>query len=118
MLKNCSFKTNNEMQFPFVLVGNKSDVKGERQVTPQLVSEWCAKRGGIQAFETSAKDGHVNEPFYAAVKLVKSSELVTKEHVEVTTNNTPTPSTTNFYLICGILVILLACGQIVLLSRQ
>ncbi|XP_004482940.2 ras-related protein Rab7-like isoform X2 [Dasypus novemcinctus] len=42
-------------QFPFVLLGNKTDLPG-RQVSPREAEEWCA-RTEAQYFETSAKDG-------------------------------------------------------------
>uniref|UniRef100_G3U4T1 Ras-related protein Rab-7b n=1 Tax=Loxodonta africana TaxID=9785 RepID=G3U4T1_LOXAF len=42
-------------QFPFVLLGNKTDLPG-RQVSPREAEEWCAQTQA-QYFETSAKDG-------------------------------------------------------------
>ncbi|XP_004390664.1 ras-related protein Rab-7a-like [Trichechus manatus latirostris] len=45
----------NPKLFPFVLLGNKTDLPG-RQVSAQEAEEWCAQTQA-QYFETSAKDG-------------------------------------------------------------
>ncbi|KAJ2772271.1 Ras- protein Rab-7A, partial [Coemansia nantahalensis] len=41
--------------FPFVVVGNKVDMEGKRAVSQKRAMEWCASKGNIPYFETSAK---------------------------------------------------------------
>ncbi|XP_057525092.1 ras-related protein RABG3c [Amaranthus tricolor] len=45
--------------FPFVVLGNKTDVDGgnSRVVSAKKAKAWCASKGNIPYFETSAKDG-------------------------------------------------------------
>jgi len=43
-------------EFIFVVLGNKSDLEGERQVSTDTAKEYCEKNG-FQFFETSAKSG-------------------------------------------------------------
>ncbi|XP_021735571.1 ras-related protein RABG3d isoform X2 [Chenopodium quinoa] len=45
--------------FPFVVLGNKIDVDGgnSRVVSSKKAKAWCASKGNIPYFETSAKDG-------------------------------------------------------------
>jgi len=59
-----------EDQFPFVLLGNKSDI-GERSISNEEILHWCDNNGKIPYFETSAKDAtNVQEAFTAAVKRI------------------------------------------------
>ena len=56
----CSNVTN----FPFVLIGNKSDLDDDRKITETQARSWCAKNGNISYYETSAKtSSHVVEAF-------------------------------------------------------
>lgn len=45
--------------FPFVVLGNKVDVEGgrSRQVSEKKAKQWCASKGGIPHYDTSAKVG-------------------------------------------------------------
>ncbi|KAL9859835.1 putative small GTP-binding protein [Arabidopsis thaliana] len=45
--------------FPFVVLGNKTDVDGgkSRVVSEKKAKAWCASKGNIPYFETSAKEG-------------------------------------------------------------
>ncbi|GAV60821.1 Ras domain-containing protein, partial [Cephalotus follicularis] len=57
--------------FPFILLGNKIDVDGgnSRVVSERQAREWCAYRGNMPYFETSAKEGYnVDEAFLAIAK--------------------------------------------------
>ncbi|ONI01967.1 hypothetical protein PRUPE_6G169600 [Prunus persica] len=57
--------------FPFVLLGNKIDVDGgnSRAVSEKKAREWCASKGNIPYFETSAKeDYNVDEAFLCIAK--------------------------------------------------
>ncbi|KAI8532970.1 hypothetical protein RHMOL_Rhmol11G0259400 [Rhododendron molle] len=52
--------------FPFVVIGNKIDVDGgnSRVVSEKKAHAWCASKGNIPYFETSAKEGiNVEEAF-------------------------------------------------------
>ncbi len=42
--------------FPFLVIGNKTDLADDRKVSTQHVSEWC-KMNGLHFVETSTKDG-------------------------------------------------------------
>ncbi|KAL0907817.1 hypothetical protein M5K25_022256 [Dendrobium thyrsiflorum] len=58
--------------FPFILLGNKADVDGgnSRVVSEKKAKEWCASRGNIPYFETSAKeDYNVEAAFLSVAKL-------------------------------------------------
>ncbi|PKU75697.1 Ras-related protein Rab7 [Dendrobium catenatum] len=58
--------------FPFILVGNKVDVDGgnSRVVSEKKAKEWCASRGNIPYFETSAKeDFNVDSAFLQIAKM-------------------------------------------------
>eukprot|EP00055_Hartaetosiga_balthica_P000914 m.137772 g.137772 ORF g.137772 m.137772 type:complete len:201 (-) comp12332_c0_seq1:16-618(-) len=60
-------------EFPFVLLGNKSD-KAERAVTQNEVNEWCAANGNMKYFATSAKTAeNVENAFRYAATLLHSS---------------------------------------------
>ncbi|KAI4345165.1 hypothetical protein L6164_012316 [Bauhinia variegata] len=63
--------------FPFVLVGNKIDIDGvnSRMVSEKKAREWCASRGNIPYFETSAKEGYnVDVAFLCAAKTALENE--------------------------------------------
>lgn len=61
-------------RFPFVILGNKVDVK-ERQVSPDESLRWCRDNGGHPYFETSAKDAiNVTAAFEEAVRRVLAAE--------------------------------------------
>jgi len=47
----------NGENFPFVVLGNKSDLAStRRQVAKATAKAWCAQKGDIEHFETSAKE--------------------------------------------------------------
>ncbi|KAL6514567.1 hypothetical protein OROGR_020146 [Orobanche gracilis] len=57
--------------FPFVVIGNKVDVDGgnSRVVSEKKARAWCASKGNIPYFETSAKEGiNVEEAFQVIAK--------------------------------------------------
>jgi len=43
-------------KFPFVVIGNKIDVENQRVVSTKRLQTWCASKGDIPCFETSAKE--------------------------------------------------------------
>ena len=45
----------NPDQFPFVLVGTKTDKKEDLFVSRESIEQWCSSRGGIPHFEVSAR---------------------------------------------------------------
>jgi Ras-related protein Rab-9A len=64
----------NVAAFPFVVVGNKSDV-AKRDVSYDEAHQWCLANGDMPYFETSAKDAiNVERAFIAAVERVPSAE--------------------------------------------
>jgi Ras-related protein Rab-7A len=42
--------------FPFVVIGNKSDMDPKRKVSKSKATSWCKTKNQIPYFETSAKD--------------------------------------------------------------
>eukprot|EP01156_Anaeramoeba_ignava_P020037 Anaeramoba_ignava/c11951_g1_i1.p1 GENE.c11951_g1_i1~~c11951_g1_i1.p1 ORF type:complete len:225 (+),score=74.60 c11951_g1_i1:45-677(+) len=42
-------------KFPFVVIGNKIDLDS-RTVSPKRAEAWCQSKGGLEYFETSAKE--------------------------------------------------------------
>ena len=56
--------------FPFVVLGNKSDLEN-RQVAFKRAQTWCTSKGNIPCFETSAKDNtNVEQAFMEIAKNV------------------------------------------------
>lgn len=61
--------------FPFVLLGNKCDKEGERKVSEAKVKQYCAQKGNIPYFETSAKDNlNVDKAFEEVARLAFKRE--------------------------------------------
>ncbi|XP_062148550.1 ras-related protein Rab7 isoform X2 [Alnus glutinosa] len=63
--------------FPFVLLGNKIDKDGgnSRVVSEKQAKEWCAARGNMAYFETSAKEGYnVDEAFLCVARTALANE--------------------------------------------
>jgi hypothetical protein len=57
--------------FPFVVLGNKSDLENH-QVTDRKAQTWCSSKGLIPNFETSAKDNkNVEQAFMEIAKNVR-----------------------------------------------
>eukprot|EP00043_Microstomoeca_roanoka_P017560 m.184059 g.184059 ORF g.184059 m.184059 type:complete len:207 (-) comp16661_c10_seq3:2834-3454(-) len=42
--------------FPFVVLGNKVDLRDNRAITESRAQSWCKEKGNIPYFETSAKE--------------------------------------------------------------
>ncbi|KAL4378268.1 hypothetical protein GQ457_02G009680 [Hibiscus cannabinus] len=66
--------------FPFIVIGNKIDLDGgnSRMVPEKKARDWCASRGNIPYFETSAKEDHnVDEAFLCVAKTAVACE---REH--------------------------------------
>ncbi|XP_075097386.1 ras-related protein Rab7-like isoform X2 [Nicotiana tabacum] len=63
--------------FPFVVLGNKIDVDGgnSQVVSEKKVKAWCASKGNIPYFETSAKEGfNVDAAFQCMAKNALKNE--------------------------------------------
>ncbi|GAA0184918.1 hypothetical protein Leryth_011423 [Lithospermum erythrorhizon] len=63
--------------FPFILLGNKIDIDGgnRRVVSEQRAMEWCASKGNMPYFETSAKDDYnVDAAFLTIAKSALANE--------------------------------------------
>ena len=59
--------------FPFVVLGNKSDLLSERKVSLDEATVWCEQNAKLPHFETSAKDAvNVDLAFVAAIKRVSA----------------------------------------------
>ena len=71
--------------FPFVVLGNKSDLSSERKVNMDEAAAWCEQNGKLPHFETSAKDAvNVDLAFVAAIRrmavLSQSSSMKTHDY--------------------------------------
>ncbi|KAM7275460.1 hypothetical protein ACFE04_017326 [Oxalis oulophora] len=63
--------------FPFILLGNKIDQDGgnSRLVNERKAREWCASKGNIPYFETSAKENlNVDEAFLCVADIALNNE--------------------------------------------
>lgn len=63
--------------FPFILLGNKIDIDGgnSRVVSEKKAKDWCASKGNIPYFETSAKEDHnVDAAFLCIAKTALANE--------------------------------------------
>src|ERR1700716_3788578 len=57
----------NPATFPFVVLGNKSDLANRRQVSTQKAKSWCAGKNDIPYYETSAKEAVNVEQAFATI---------------------------------------------------
>jgi Ras-related protein Rab-7A len=65
--------------FPFVLLGNKSDKEGERKVSDQKIKNYCQQKNLIY-FETSAKDNiNVDKAFEEVARLASKRDEKNEE---------------------------------------
>ncbi|CAJ1933488.1 unnamed protein product [Sphenostylis stenocarpa] len=82
--------------FPFVVIGNKIDIDGgnSRVVSEKKARAWCASKGNIPYFETSAKEGiNVEEAFQCiaknALKSGEEEELYLPDTIDVGNSSQP-----------------------------
>ncbi|KAJ6920322.1 ras-related protein Rab7-like [Populus alba x Populus x berolinensis] len=56
-------------KFPFILLGNKIDIDGgnSRVVSEKKAKDWCASKGNILYFETSAKEDYNVDPAFLSI---------------------------------------------------
>jgi len=67
--------------FPFVVLGNKIDLEeSKRMVSQKRAVNWCQQKGGIQFFETSAKDAYNVD---RAFETIARNALQQEEEVEI-----------------------------------
>jgi len=65
----------NPQSFPFVVLGNKSDLSNKRQVSTQKAKAWCAGKNDIAFYETSAKEAvNVEQAFQTIAKAALARE--------------------------------------------
>ncbi|KAI8473487.1 MAG: GTP-binding protein YPTC5 [Monoraphidium minutum] len=81
--------------FPFIVLGNKidEDAGGSRVVSEKKAKAWCAGKGDIPHFETSAKEGlNVEAAFQAIARNALRNEAEEEAFVPDTLDmNTATP---------------------------
>ena len=69
--------------FPFVVLGNKSDLSAERKVTSDEAELWCGQNGRLPYYETSAKDAvNVDLAFTAAIRRVTANQSTSLKRQE------------------------------------
>ena len=81
--------------FPFVVLGNKSDLSADRKVNGEEAKAWCTQNGRLPYFETSAKDAvNVDLGFTAAIRRVNALNQANPVRHEYTVdlNRSPTQS--------------------------
>jgi len=71
----------NQESFPFVVLGNKADLANAKRQVPQAKAKaWCATKGNIPFFETSAKDAlNVEQAFHTIAKNALQQESTSKQ---------------------------------------
>jgi len=81
--------------FPFVVLGNKIDLEGgnNRVVSEKKAKAWCAQKGGIPYFETSAKeDYNVDQAFkciaHNALKNEEAEDIYLPDTIDVNASTT------------------------------
>lgn len=89
----------NPENFPFIVLGNKVDVEGGklRTVAEKKAKAWCATKGDIPHFETSAKeDLNVDAAFHTVARNALSNEaeeeLYVPDTVDVGAAAAPRPA--------------------------
>mmetsp|Transcript_27748 Transcript_27748/g.56153 ORF Transcript_27748/g.56153 Transcript_27748/m.56153 type:complete len:181 (+) Transcript_27748:110-652(+) len=77
LLQNLGSSQSDPDNFPFVVLGNKADLEGERKVSTAEVSTWCQLQNDVLYYETSAKEGiNVEQAFEEIVqKTLKAQKL-------------------------------------------
>lgn len=76
----------NPDQFPFVLLGNKVDLKIQ-EVPLERVEAWCKSNDNMKCFMTSAKESiNVDQAFIASVEKWLQSEQNLDRQMKATTN--------------------------------
>jgi len=66
-------------KFPFVVLGNKADMTPKRQVSTQQAKAWCASKGDIPFYETSAKEAvNVEQAFLTIAKNALAQEAANR----------------------------------------
>lgn len=61
--------------FPFVVLGNKIDMEGNRVVSTKRAQSWCQSKGNIPYYETSAKEAiNVEQAFQVIAKQALKQE--------------------------------------------
>jgi len=65
----------NPQTFPFVVLGNKSDLSGKRAVSTSKAKSWCSGKNEISFYETSAKEAvNVEQAFQTIAKAALARE--------------------------------------------
>lgn len=88
----------NADNFPFVVLGNKADLVAKRQVSASKAKAWCASKGDIPFFETSAKEAvNVEQAFQTIAKNALAQEAANKpifipDKVDLTADQEPAKS--------------------------
>ncbi|KAG9139921.1 hypothetical protein Leryth_022872 [Lithospermum erythrorhizon] len=74
--------------FPFILLGNKIDIDGgnSRVVSEKKAMEWCASKGNIPYFETSAKEDYNVDP---ALMSIAKTALANVQEQDIYFQNIP-----------------------------
>eukprot|EP00741_Cyanophora_paradoxa_P004028 tig00000754_g3913.t1 len=87
--------------FPFVVIGNKIDLEGQRVVSAKRAIAWCQSKGNIPYFETSAKEAiNVEQAFQViaknALKQEQSQEdIFLPDTIDISAEQKPTASSCN-----------------------
>ncbi|KAH7816108.1 Rab7a2 [Monocercomonoides exilis] len=69
--------------FPFLVIGNKTDLEDSRAVSTKKAEGWCRSNGSMTHFETSAKDNtNVEQAFFDVARTAISREIVEDDEIQ------------------------------------
>lgn len=71
--------------FPFLVLGNKTDLEDQRAVQAKKADTWCKSKGNMAFYETSAKDNiNVEQAFLDIARAALQREPVEDEPISST----------------------------------
>eukprot|EP01147_Barroeca_monosierra_P000442 gene442-3780_t len=70
--------------FPFVVLGNKVDLKDGRAITKNRAETWCNEKGNIPYFETSAKEATKVETAFLTIARAALQQALLQSYNEIT----------------------------------
>ncbi|KAH7816808.1 Rab7a1 [Monocercomonoides exilis] len=69
--------------FPFLVLGNKTDLEESRTVSTKKAEGWCRSKGSMAYFETSAKDNtNVEQAFLDIARTALSRETIEDDTIQ------------------------------------
>ena len=82
-----SLNLSEEEKFPFVLVGNKSDLEDKIQVNDDVIKDYCIQHNNISFFKTSAKEKTNLEEVFSEVAGLALKRYKSEDNISVLSDN-------------------------------